>query len=570
LEERLGLSGVSPALRPRLLWSGLAALGLALYLWPAFAAPVVLWADSEIDIQWAKAGVGVLSPVPPPPAGGALGHLPKPAYLLFLRAAMRAVPGVGEERSIVIVQSFLLGISIVASSYWIARRRGGRDALLFLAIALAFLRLRDASSAVMTEALAAALLLPIVSVLLAPPRRLLLYPLVGLATAALWLVRPNCGGAALLLGVLGLSLFRMFRPAILFGAGFGALMIAFIAVARPIPASDPLYGLGYQVLEAASEYYWTPSVEPWPVADSPREMARAELQRAVTSWRKTLSQPGPDKRREVVWRALHGLFGQEYYDARWSPSYARASEFSRLASPLFLLAAIVAVLAVPWRGSARIPKAMGILTLALLIGQNLLLGSNPRYVLPFLPALFLFGVCTLTGFGETSRSRRIAPLAALPIFTLLLASQRHVLDWQAGKVESSGVVLRQRIPRGAFPGKSPATLHLRIAPPLPSSGAHFTLSVEHRLLFSSQSDPDRRRAAVTVALPQWLLDENARGPIALEVVSTGDYGDYSYLLFPVIPLPWSQPARRDGSVFLSPTTGIRAGSFDWWAHAGSP
>src|SRR5262249_21775927 len=145
-----------------------------------------------------------------------------------------------------------------------------------------------------------------------------------------------------------------------------------------------------------------------------------------------------------------------------------------------------------------------------------------------------------------------------------------VLDWQAGKIESNGIVLRQRIPRGAFPEKSPATLHLRIASPLPSSGAHFALSVGHKLIFSSDSDSDRRRPAVAVAIPQWLLDENVASPIDLEIASTGNYGYYSYLLFPLIPPPWSRPARRDGSAFLSPATGIRAGSLDWWAHAGSP
>ena len=69
--------------RQRLLYGGLAALGLALYLWPALSAPVVRWSDSELDLDWARRGVGIFSPVVSPH------HPPKPGYILFLRAARR-------------------------------------------------------------------------------------------------------------------------------------------------------------------------------------------------------------------------------------------------------------------------------------------------------------------------------------------------------------------------------------------------------------------------------------------------------------------------------------------------
>ncbi len=40
----------------------LGAAGLALYLWPAVTAPVVLWSDSQTDLDWAIAGEGIVGP----------------------------------------------------------------------------------------------------------------------------------------------------------------------------------------------------------------------------------------------------------------------------------------------------------------------------------------------------------------------------------------------------------------------------------------------------------------------------------------------------------------------------
>jgi hypothetical protein len=63
---------------------------------------------------------------------------------------------------------------------------------------------------------------------------------------------------------------------------------------------------------------------------------------------------------------------------------------------------------------------------------------------------------------------------------------------------------------------------------------------------------------------------NSREPIELELTSFGSYGETQYLLFPVIPPPWRRIAVREGSPDLSPSTGIRRGSLDWWAHPGAP
>jgi len=88
-------------------------------------------------------------------------------------------------------------------------------------------------------------------------------------------------------------------------------------------------------------------------------------------------------------------------------------------------------------------------------------------------------------------------------------------------------------------------------------------------LFSSAENDARERPDVAIALPQWLLEQNAKEPVEIRIDSAGGFGPESFLLFPVIPPPWAGGTRRDGSDSLSPSTGIRHGSLDWWAHAGA-
>ena len=289
--------------RQGLLFVLLAALGLTLYLWPAISSPVVLWSDSTTDLEWAKTGLGIFRSVPQP-AAGALDHQPKPAYLLFLRGVIGASPAEKETRAIIVVQSLLLWGAIVGSSLWLALRKSPGKALVFMAIAFTFLRLRDASSAVMPEALAVALLLPLTVALLAPPRRLTTFALLGFSTALLFYIRPNCGAAMLLLGIAGLLADRRGRPLLVFAVGFAVLVVPVALASRPEPWDDPFHGLGYQILEASADYYWRPSVGAWPSGDTPRATALAEVQRSRENWTRTLAGPGADARRELLWRGL--------------------------------------------------------------------------------------------------------------------------------------------------------------------------------------------------------------------------------------------------------------------------
>ena len=543
----------------------LAAAGLALYLWPALRAPVVTWTDSTADMNWARQGIGIFAPAP------RSDHPAKPVYLLFLRGAMALAPAGEEARTIVIAQSLLLWASIGITALIFGRRRGAGAAIALYAVLILFLRLRDASSAVMSESLAAAVFLPLAAAILDPPERTRGFLLLGLATAALFWIRPNVGLAALALTGARLAFDRRGRPLLAFAGAFAAAALPFWLATRPGPGGDPLSGVSYPILEASADYYWRPSLEPWPSERSDREQTREELARTRANWKKTLSERGPDARRQIVWRALRGLFGVEFYDARWSPAYRGMTTLSRVLSPFLLAAALALLFVFPFRGKERGANLVGPLLTFLILGQDLLLGPNPRYVLPFLPAVFLLAMASLLALKEAPAPRRLAAAMLFAALIAFLAVERHVLDWQWGMIESAPLKIRQPIPRGALPEKAPATLHVRIATTLLPSNANLTISGPgSRLLYSSLNDLTRERAYVTVALPEWLLEENRRGAVELELSSEGGYGKYSFLLFPVIPPPWSKPARREGSRELSPATGVTSGALDWWAHPGPP
>ncbi len=541
----------------RVLYGSLAALGLALFLWPALAAPVVRWSDSELDLEWARRGVGIVSPVVSPH------HPPKPGYILFLRAAMALGPAQSEVRRVVVIQSLLLWLSIAVAALLVGRRVGSRWGVVLYLVLIFFLRLRDSSSAVMSEALTAALLLPIAVVLLDPPKRAVTSVLLGLATAALFLVRPNAGAAAALMAVASLWMSGGRRRIVPLLIGFALLWIPFWAATR-VP-DDPFRGMAPNFITGSLDYGWAPERE----HPAPEPPPFAQVRSALENWKATFAEAGADRGRQLAWRALHGALGTDFYDARWSRWYARATGLSRLITPCLTLACLAVLLAVPFRGKARIAKVLALLLAAALVAQSLVLGALPRLALPFLPALLLYGIAALPGLEGAGRR-----LAATTLFALLVgfvAWQRQVLDWEWGRVESSGVRIAQTIPRGALPAKAPATLHVRIAPLLmPINAGLEVLGPAGEKLFIGPADASGARSFLTVSLPDSLLAASRQGPVEIWLVSRGDYDAVHFLVFPVIPPPWGPAARREGSDDLSPASGIASGSLDWWAHPGAP
>jgi len=554
--------------RVRLVLILTSVLGLALYLWGALAAPVVLWSDSQIDMNWARKGIGISRPVPPPAPGEPLVHPPKVGYLVFLAAAMGAAPGLGPARSVVLVQSLLLWLSIVGTCWFILRRTGNSSGLWACVLLLAALRIRDAAGAVMSEAISAALFLPLAASCVWKPARGWAFAGLGAAAAVLFSIRPDAGAALFLLMTASLLHGRNWRSLGVFAASFALLTLGVWVFTRSAAGPDPLRGAGHPVLEASAEYYWRPSLGDWPPAPTQSQMGRVELERAAENWKRTLSRGGPDARRELAWRAFHGLLGTEFYDGRWSRLYGLMDEVSRLLTPFFILA-MIAALVLPSPPGQPQSRIVASLLLLCVVGHNLVFGSNPRYLIPVLPFLLLFPITRLVAPG-------IFSVARLALFGFVLAAlvaatffHREVLDWQWGKIESAGVTLRQPIARGSLPAP-PSTLHLRIAPPLLPTGAQLLVrGPGGGVLYSSLEDPHRNRPQISIAIPDWLAASNSKEASTIEVSSLGSYDRYHSLLFPVIPPPWAALARRVDSPDLSPSTGVRAGALDWWAHPGA-
>ncbi|HKD10462.1 MAG TPA: hypothetical protein VKE50_00230 [Thermoanaerobaculia bacterium] len=553
-------------LSARLAFVLIATAGLALYLWGAFRAPVVLWSDSRIDMDWAREGAGIFKPIPPPPSGEPLGHPPKSGYLLFLRLAMQAAPPRGEARSVVLVQSLLLWASIAGSGWFLGRRLGPGAGAAAAILLFAVLRIRDAASAVMSEAVSAAIFLPLAILAVWPPSRTAALAAAGAGAAVLFAIRPDFGAILFLLAAAALLAEKRWRSLAGYAAGFVAVASLTWIATRSASGPDPLRGAGHPILEASAEYYWRPALPDWPRA-SEAEMGRRELELAAENWKKRLGTLDSDGRRELVWRAFHGWLGTEYYEAEWSRAYRTIDTASRVVTPFLLLAALAA-LALPLPAAAARLSLATLLALGCFTVHNLVFGSNPRYLAPLLPFLVLPLAAAGASWRAMPGPRRAVGLL---LFVLLLCGafwQRQILDWQWGKIESAGVTIRQPIGQGALPARGPATLHVRIAPPLVPSNAQIALSARGRELWSSAVQLDRRRLVITVELPDWLLEADARGPIELVLTSAGDYGRFSYVLFPVIPPPWGRMAHRDGGE-LSPATFVSRGALDWWAHTGN-
>ncbi len=515
---------------PRSLVAGaLGVLGLALYLWPALSAPVVLWSDSTVDLAWARSG-----DLWPPRSGT---HVAKPGYLLFLRAAQAAGRD-GAARRIVVTQSVIAWLAIVAAALALGRRSGWGWGIAAGAVLLALLRLRDASSAVMPETLAAALLLVIVAVLITAPGGRRTAIALGPATAVLFFVRPNVGAVALALGIAAFWIGARRQSALLLLGGFAAVIVPVWLLVSPPGALQK--GLSYPLQLASADYFWDGLGNRSAAAGSAAPLS------ALENWKATArSSSSTDTRRQLVWRALHGLFGVEFYDAGWSPTYGRLRTGAALLFPWLLFGALAVLLAAPARGDARVPGALGLLLLVLTIVQSLTLGALPRFVLPFVPSLLFLAVAALPGLLDASPLRRGAAVVLLGAVAAFAAWQRQILDWEWGIIEAADVRIAQTIPARALPDRTPATLHLRIAAPLlPSDAGLQLLGPSGETLYDSREDPLRWRPFISVALPDAVIAANRQGPIELTVVARGTYDPTHYLLFPIIPPPWGSAAAR--------------------------
>lgn len=554
---RLATALVNARRWPPVVW-WVRALFVSAYLFVALVGPIVQWSDSAIDLTWARVGAGILT------SAQAGGHAAKPGYLAFLWVLLHLATSGHALRTIVVCQSVAVAGAGTLLAWRIGLCYGRRAELAVLAVLICFTRVRDAASSIMPEALAIALLFLVFAVVVSVPRRCSAYAATGALTCVLGLVRPNVGAVAVAL-VIVVLLARRAIPALLCFLLVICVLAGVTLFARQGGRdTGSLGGLSFTLLESTGEYYWVPSLGNLPRQSTLRDTGRAELAVASRRWKDFLRGEGYDWRRELAWRGLYGILGTEYYDARWSALYRLVTHAGRMATPYLLLASIATGLSCSRSGTLPIPALVTVL-LGLLVAQDYVLGSNPRFILPFLPVLLVLGVLGM--FELHSYARRGAAVAIFALGVLAVTVCPGLLSWQWGQVERAGVVITQALPRGSLPAGG--TLHLRIATPVLPSGTGVHVFLAGILVYDSSHDPERWRPDLRIPVPPASAAESARGPVLLRVQSYGAFDQSGYLMFPVVPLPWAS-ARRGDQRSLSPQTGLARGGLEWWSHTQVP
>ncbi len=245
----------------------LLASGLAFYIWTAVTAPIVLWSDSRVALRWARQGVGIWNSLSS--ADTRELHPLKPGYLIFLRLAGRSVGNASPLRTIVVLQSLLLWTSIAGASALVARGKGLRSGVLAYAVLILFLPIRDSASAIMSEALAGALLLTLAAFALFPPRRFRGEVAIAPALMGLYEFRPNVGAMAFILLVAGWSFQGRFLSAARTAAAFGAGMVVVMVLQNQAGIRDFHRSVPILLHFGSAEYYWSPSLRQWPDGSGP-------------------------------------------------------------------------------------------------------------------------------------------------------------------------------------------------------------------------------------------------------------------------------------------------------------
>jgi len=533
------------------------AAGLFVYLWAAMRGPVVLWSDSRIDLALARERLGFLGGRAYRDVGG-WGHAVKPGYVFFLSLCTSLFRD--PIRASLVAQSLLLFAAIALVAIFVGAKRGSWRGAAFFVAALGMLSFRDAASAVMSESLATAgflLLAAGIAVGRADSIRILL--LYGAAIAALFFVRPNVGAAVAGLALLGIRSPRIRRPAVwgALAAGFLALWVP-VEIARRSHAPEPMRsGMSSAVLTGTLDYLWPAAVPRWPAEATPAATARAELRLAAARWREMGPPFTPEIRRQWIWRASHALLGTDYYDASWSRVYWPIDEAAKIVRPFLVLLAIAWIVCAFRSAETRRFAFLGTVLVGMLVAQSLLVGSLPRYGLPFLAPLLLFAAIS------TSR-KFIAPLLVAAGLVVVVSHRPGVLDREWGRLEKGGVVVRQEIPRNGLDRRR-SELRVRIGSLTGPTAAELSVEDDRgRALFSSRANPHPESPVIVVPLPADLVARNRNASVELRFVAGSGFDETNFYVFPVVPRPWGAPARREGSGVLSPATGVVSGGLDWW------
>jgi hypothetical protein len=501
-------------------------------------------------------------------------HLPKPGYLISLRAML---PHEGtdtrEVRQVLAVNAVAVLCGLGAAALALARRSGPRAAILFLLFGLLYLPARDSADYVGSEPLAIGLALLFFAALVGAwpvgARRAIV---LGFACAPILLLRPNLGWVLLVASLVAIASGRLRRLAsvavLLAGFFAGSAVLIVIGRATGLPTNPFAVNTSKVFLWGTADYYWPPDVGSWPVGRTSEESARLQLEKTRERWKGLLARRNADTARSLVWRATHSLLSCEQLPSRWSArEYLRADSFLREWWWLAAAGLFGAAAAFGGAGSGEF-RFLPLLLLVACIAQGIVFGADPRLSLPFVPIAALSLAASRPG-RLTARQMAAGLLAAAMLLSAAVAVP-DTANSDFAVLRGPGRRLEQLITASRFPASETATLHLRLVKP---DGIGLGLMIKGNgvpLYERAPEDLSATPAFLSLALRGPALSRARLEGLKLEAFTFGaSQAADAFFYFPATPPVLRPGCLVDGSVDLaSGYGGTTRGSIPAWIHPG--
>ncbi len=544
----------------------IAAVG-ALYVGSAAQAPTSPGfgaRDLEILRQWIS--TGHLSPLAYAPD-----HLLKPGYIVYLRTILGSREPFPIRRLLVInALAMVCSFAVVCIALWRSGLR--RSAGIAAACFLAYVPLRDATDHALSEPVAAAGILLCLTFLIVGIKRRPLLALAGILAGLLALIRPNVFEVFIVLALLVVASARHERlvSVVLILAGFLSTCAAVTLVGkwRSIPLNPFGIAASTPFLWGAADYYWEPDIGPWPSGATAAKKGRTEIREAANQWKTRLRRWSADDRRALLWKVGHAFFSCEQLPARWRPAwyitYDKAIRRWWWVAALGF-AGLSAAIAVGGAGHWRFAPA---LLVAAIDAQGLLFGADPRFTLPFIPALFVLLVLAAPGLRFSPRTL-VSAMAVIAFGLALISATPDVTNSDFGVLRGSQS-LEFEIPARAFPKNGDrATLHFRILEETQRFDRGMIIEGDGQPLGRYDPDPPRPQPAfLSAVIVEPLLSNSRRKGIMIRLRAFGGPSS-GFFYFPVVPRPWGKPVSIDGrATFESGYGGTTGGGIPFWVHGG--
>ena len=558
----MSADAASPASRrvlPAALAAGLFGLVTIGYLLASVSAsPGVAIARNDLEIvrEWQR--TGRLDDHATDPT-----HLKKPGYVAYLRWFLpHTGSDAAENRRFLLLNTvwLLAGALAALASLWTRNRK---SAVVFLLFLLLYVPARDSTDYITSEPLAMGFALLFLTALPFARHRTAAAAL-GVAAAASSLYRPNLGVILIVLGALvvfGSPLPRRGGAALLLG--FAACVGMLVGLGRVAgDRSDPFTGTRKALLWGSADYYWRWSVPELrssrsedPSEDlSPREPSQMGLRELVS---RIIRRPP----RSLLWSLGHGWFSAEPLPPRVdAASYQRWSKALR--EWWWLAAALIAAACVAAATGGRGPwRFVPVVLLAMILAQSVILGSDPRLALPFVPAL-AYGLARVGPEWKPTRVTTAAFGCALVAAIALVLAVPDVANSDFALVRGPGHGLEQEVRwRGRLDGTD-VRLNLRLLQE-PPFAMGLNITANGRTVFRrAESAASEHPAFLSIPIPAELLEAGG-GHLCIRIETLGDENAFAY--FPVVPRMLRPSATLDGSSALpSGYGGTARGGIPMW------